>query len=52
MKFVKITFSYGYQIKTGFNGTLEQAKKYYLDRFFEVDEDRPFVKVVSVEEIV
>ena len=52
MKFFKITFSCGTIVKTGFNGDLEEAKKYFLNQEFELDESRPMSKGVKVEEIL
>lgn len=51
MKYYKITFDTGQIIKTGFNGELIDASKYYLNNKFELDEEKPMAKAVSVEEI-
>jgi hypothetical protein len=51
MKYYKITFDTGQIIKTGFNGTIEDASFYYLNNLFELDEEKPMAKAVSVEEI-
>lgn len=52
MKYYKITFDNGNVIKTGFNGTIEDASFYYLNNLFELDEEKPMAKAVSVEEII
>lgn len=49
MDFFKITFANGNLIKTGFNGTLDEAKIYYLNNCFELIEGQDLVKVISVE---
>ena len=51
MKYYKITFDNGQIIKTGFNGKLIDASKYYLNNKFELDEEKPMAKAVKVEEI-
>jgi hypothetical protein len=51
MKYFKITFDTGQIIKTGFNGDLITASKYYLNNKFELDEEKPMAKAVKVEEI-
>lgn len=52
MEFFKITFANGNSIKTFFNGALDDAKNYYLGHYFELDENKPSVIVISVEEIL
>lgn len=51
MNFFKITFEDGNWIQTGFNGSFEDARNYYVGRKFELDESKPMVKVVAVEQI-
>jgi hypothetical protein len=56
MKTYRITFSHGDTITTGFNGTLEEAKKYYLGNWFQFGdtEECPkdsMAKGISVEEV-
>jgi hypothetical protein len=52
MKFFKITFENGYTMDTGFNGTLEEAKEYYLNKFFYLREDQYPVRATIVQEYV
>lgn len=51
MKYYKITFDNGETMETGFNGTLKDAENYYLNKFFELDEEKPMATAVKVEEI-
>ncbi len=54
---VKAIFENGDSLTSGFNGTLDDARKYYLGKRFDMtrgwDEGSPevFVKCVQVEEI-
>ena len=43
--------SNGNNWKTGFNGTIEDAKQYYLGNFFETADDLHEHECVSVEEV-
>ena len=53
MNTFKITYEDGNTITTGFNGTLEDAKKYYEGRVFNVgaDEHDKMVKAIKVEQL-
>lgn len=51
MIYLLVTFSDGNWFKTGFNGTFEQAEKYYLGQKFELDETKPMVECTRVEQI-
>jgi hypothetical protein len=54
---LKITFDNGNYLKTGFNGTLDDAKKYYLGAKFNLtsnfEDGAPevFARCVSVEAV-
>jgi hypothetical protein len=52
MKTYKVTFEDGNYLTTGFNGTLDDAKAYYVGQGFELDETKPLVKAIKVEEII
>lgn len=52
MKYFLIQFQNGNQIKTGLNGDLATAKKYYLGQSFYLDETDKPVKVTAVTEIL
>jgi hypothetical protein len=45
MNFFLVSFNDGNSIKTGFNGTLEDAKKYYLNQSFEITEEKTSICV-------
>lgn len=49
MNFFKITFDNGNVIKTSFNGTLNEAKNYYLNEVFEWKEGELPSRAISVE---
>lgn len=56
MKSYKVTFSHGGSLVTGFNGTLEEAKAYYLQNWFNFgdSDEHPadlMAKGVTVEEL-
>lgn len=56
MSFYRVTYANGNVSETGFNGTLDEAKKYYLGQSFQFGdtEAKPFddmVKVINVEQI-
>ena len=48
---VEVTFENGNTIRTGINATLEEARRYYIGRPFEIHEELPMVKAVQVEEL-
>ena len=48
---IKVMLSNGNNWKTGFNGTIEDAKQYYLGNFFETADDLHEHECVSVEEV-
>lgn len=52
MKTFQVTFNDGDSLVTGFNGTLEDAKAYYVGNWFNLGsvEDR-MVKGLTVEEV-
>jgi len=52
MTYVEVTFENGNTIRTGINATLDEARRYYIGQAFELDEERPMVKAVKVEELV
>lgn len=51
--FFEITFSNGNKIQTGFNGTLEEAKEYYLNNEFNLGNASKdvLVKAINITEI-
>lgn len=49
MIYVKVTFDDGNSLITGFNGTIEEAKGYYVSQLFEMNECEPMVQGISVE---
>ena len=56
MSFYRVTYENGNVSETGFNGTLEDAKSYYLNQSFQFGdtEEKPFddmVKAINVEQI-
>lgn len=50
---VKVTFEDGNSLVTRINATLEEARTYYLGKFWriEMDETKPMVMAISVEEV-
>jgi len=52
MNTFKIIYSNGDHMTTGFNGTIEEAKAYYLNNIFNIGrvEDK-IVKVISVKQL-
>jgi hypothetical protein len=50
MNYFKVTFSNDDSLETGFNGTLEEAQKYYVDNTFNLGHiEDLMVKGVKVE---
>ena len=51
MIFIKCTYTNGDEVFTRFNGTLQEAKTYFLDHVFNIGTDRDNLqKCVKVEE--
>lgn len=49
MRPIKVNFSDGNYIITSINGEREEILQYYLGKFFELYDEKPCVKCVSVE---
>ena len=53
MNYFKINFDNGNSLKTGFNGTLQEAEEYYLNNTFNLGVTSDVMtKAVKVEELV
>lgn len=51
MSYYKIIFEDGNTLTTGFNGSYSDACRYYLGEMFELDETKPMVQAVKVEQL-
>ncbi len=52
MRYIRVNFDNGDYLHTSINGTEEDIKRYYIGTLFELDENKPLVKCVSVEFVV
>jgi hypothetical protein len=48
---IKVFFEDGNTLVTRINVSLDEAKKYYIGHAFTLDEEKPMVKVVRVEQL-
>jgi hypothetical protein len=48
---IKVFFEDGNTLVTRINTSLEEAKEYYVGHAFTLDEEKPMVKVVRVEQL-
>lgn len=52
MRYIKVIFDNGDFLHTSINGQEDEIIRYYVGTLFELDEEKPLVKCVSVEFII